>query len=75
MKTVNVMISRNLGGIEQAFSDYCNALKMYNHQVFAVIDNGCKIQAQLEALQPDKIIKIPFVHRINIPSKENYIIY
>lgn len=62
MKTVNVMISRNLGGIEQAFLDYGNALKMYNHQVFAVIDNGCKIQAQLEALQPDKIIRIPFVH-------------
>ncbi len=62
MKTVNVMISRNLGGIEQAFLDYGNALKMYNHQVFAVIDSGCKIQAQLEALQPDKIIRIPFVH-------------
>lgn len=62
MRIVNVMISKTLGGIEQAFLDYTEALKMYNHQVCAVVDNKCKIIPPLHALGPERIVRIPFVH-------------
>lgn len=62
MRIVNVMISRVRGGIEQAFVDYTAALKLYNHDVCAVVDNKCKIVSELQAQHPDELIKIPFTH-------------
>lgn len=36
MKIVNIMLSRRLGGIEQSFLDYSNALKMQNFKVINI---------------------------------------
>lgn len=62
MRIVNVMISRVMGGIEQAFLDYTEALKLHGHQVCAVVDNKCKITTDLEKRQPDDMVKIYFTH-------------
>lgn len=62
MRIVNVMISRVMGGIEQAFLDYTEALKLHNHQVCAVVDAKCKITADLEKRRPDDMLKIYFTH-------------
>ncbi len=62
MRIVNVMISKTLGGIEQAFLDYTQALKLHRHQVCTVVDTRCKIMLALQVLRPDKIVRIPFLH-------------
>ncbi|MBQ9271410.1 MAG: glycosyltransferase family 4 protein [Alphaproteobacteria bacterium] len=62
MRIVNVMISRVRGGIEQAFLDYTQALKLYNHQICAVVDTRCKMLQELQALNPADIVRIPFTH-------------
>lgn len=38
MRIVNVMIGKAWGGIEQAFVDYCDALDLKEHPVFAITD-------------------------------------
>ena len=62
MRIVNVMISKSLGGIEQAFLDYTQALKLHQHEVCAVVNSKCKISDALQNLHPAQIVKIPFVH-------------
>lgn len=62
MRIVNVMISRVMGGIEQAFLDYTEALQLYKHQVCAVVDTKCKVLPKLQELNPDSVLRIPFVH-------------
>lgn len=43
MKILNIMLSRDLGGIQQAFMDYSQALKSSGLQVINVISYGAKI--------------------------------
>ena len=43
MKIVNIMIARGLGGIEQAFLDYNNALLSQCFEVLAITDKRAKI--------------------------------
>lgn len=61
MRIVNVMISKTLGGIEQAFLDYTQALKLHNHDVCAVIDKKSKVLPSVQQLTQN-IIQIPFLH-------------
>ena len=56
------MISRVMGGIEQAFLDYTEALQLHKHQVCAVVDTKCKVLPELQELNPDSVLQIPFVH-------------
>ena len=51
-----------MGGIEQAFLDYTEALKLHNHQICAVVDSKCKILPELQQLNPAVVVQIPFVH-------------
>lgn len=62
MRIVNVMISRVMGGIEQAFLDYTEALQLHGHQVCAVVDTKCKILPELQQLNPEAVVQVPFVH-------------
>lgn len=62
MRIVNVMISKTLGGIEQAFLDYTQALKLHQHQVCAVVSRKCQILDTLQKLNPQRIEQISFVH-------------
>ena len=43
MKIVNIMIARGLGGIEQAFLDYNNALLSQGFDVLAITDKRAQI--------------------------------
>jgi glycosyltransferase involved in cell wall biosynthesis len=43
MRIFNIMVSRGLGGIEQAFLDYGKALTLENHQVFNITAFGAEI--------------------------------
>lgn len=47
MKVFNIMLFKNLGGIEQAFLDYCEALTLTKNQVIPIICKGAKIQKLL----------------------------
>ena len=62
MKIVNVMIGRGLGGIEQAFLDYNQALLMRGHQVCAVIHQHAEIEQVLRTQSVTQIVKTHFVH-------------
>lgn len=62
MRIVNVMISKSLGGIEQAFLDYTQALKLHQHEVCAVVSRKCQILDTLQNLHPARIEQISFVH-------------
>ncbi len=62
MRIVNVMISRVKGGIEQAFLNYTEALKLHNHQILAVVDTHCKMLQGLQNLNPDSVLRVPFMH-------------
>ncbi len=42
------MLFKSLGGIEQAFLDYCDALESYNHSVIPIIPNGAKVEKHLK---------------------------
>jgi glycosyltransferase involved in cell wall biosynthesis len=55
MKIVNIMLSQGLGGLEQAFVDYCEALKLSGHTVAAIIDPKCGVKASLENLYLEAI--------------------
>ncbi|MEE6206922.1 MAG: glycosyltransferase family 4 protein [Alphaproteobacteria bacterium] len=62
MRIVNVMIGRELGGIEQAFLDYNQALTLYGHTVCAVINQNAKIEPFLAGQNIENIVKTRFVH-------------
>ena len=47
MRIFNIMMSRELGGIQQVFLDYDKALKMQNHQVFNIVSSGAAILNQV----------------------------
>lgn len=74
MKIINSMFSRGLGGIEQAFVDYTEALASRNHEVICLIRFGAKIETELLKLKQKfpaiKIKKIPnYFGKIDIVSK------
>ncbi len=47
MRIFNIMMSRGLGGIQQAYIDYNNALKMQNHDVINIASMNAQINKQL----------------------------
>lgn len=47
MKVLNIMLSHDLGGIQQAFLDYNLALKMQNIEVINVTSHNAKINSSL----------------------------
>lgn len=59
MKIVNVMTSKILGGIEQAFLDYNAALRLKGHQVLAVVSTKTKLRKDLERSGIDTVF-LPF---------------
>lgn len=50
MRILNAMFSRGLGGIEQCFVDYCEALMMQGHKVTAMIHPDAKIRESLVSI-------------------------
>lgn len=60
MKIVNVMTSRTLGGIEQAFLDYNAALRLKGHDVLAVVSSKTKLKGALECQTGVKTLFLPF---------------
>lgn len=50
MHIVQVMLSRGLGGIEQAFIDHCEGLKARGHEITAVIHPAAAIRSALAGL-------------------------
>lgn len=48
MRIFNVMMSRDLGGIQQAFLDYADALNMQNHDVINITSYGAKINSSVK---------------------------
>lgn len=50
MHIVNILFARGNGGIEQAFIDYCEALRDRGHRVTAIIAPGAAVSASLAAL-------------------------
>ncbi|MCE3233398.1 MAG: glycosyltransferase family 1 protein [Rickettsiaceae bacterium] len=50
MHIINVMFSRGLGGIEQSFVDYCEAIKAQGNKVTAIIHPKAAIRQQLVPL-------------------------
>jgi len=49
MRIFNVMMSRGLGGIQQAYLDYHEALKIQGHEVINISSSGAKINRQLQS--------------------------
>ncbi|HZT90063.1 MAG TPA: glycosyltransferase [Stellaceae bacterium] len=49
MRIVNAMFGAQLGGLEQVFLDYCDALTLAGHEVFALIHPRAAIRPALEA--------------------------
>lgn len=65
MKIVNVMVSKILGGLEQAFLDYNEALLSCGHEVLAVVDVKTKVLDSLP--RHDKLWRLPVsFNRYNI---------
>lgn len=62
MKIVNIMIARGLGGIEQAFLDYNNALLAQGFDVLAITDKRAQINEKITPHQNLKQCKIRFSH-------------
>lgn len=62
MKIVNIMIARGLGGIEQAFLDYNNALLSQGFEVLAITDKRAQINEKITPHQNLKQCKIRFSH-------------
>ncbi len=49
MRVFNIMMSRDLGGIQQAYLDYSEALKMHNHEVINISSMSAKINKLLQS--------------------------
>lgn len=73
MKVLNIMLSRGLGGIQQAFLDYNTALKLQNIEPINVTSFG----ADINSLIPRTGIKLPNLSSIDFFSIFflKYIIY
>ncbi|HJD55698.1 MAG TPA: glycosyltransferase family 4 protein [Rickettsia endosymbiont of Pyrocoelia pectoralis] len=73
MKVLNIMLSRDLGGIQQAFLDYNIALEMQNIEVINVTSYNAKINSFL----PSPSLKLPNLAPIDPVSVLllKYIIY
>lgn len=54
---VNAMLGKNLGGLEQAFVDYCTALAARGHKVHAVTHPAAPINKKISGL--DKVLHHP----------------
>ena len=54
MRVFNIMVSRDLGGIQQAYIDYSQALNMQGHEVINISSKKAEINKQL-----DGSIKLP----------------
>ena len=50
MRIVNVMISKKLGGIEQAFLDYTQALLLKKHKVMLIADKKNRLTEQMQKM-------------------------
>lgn len=55
MRVFNVMMCRDLGGIQQAFLDYEQALLLENHEVINIISTN----AEIEKFLKEKTLKLP----------------
>ncbi|MDO4161760.1 MAG: glycosyltransferase family 4 protein [Pseudomonadota bacterium] len=62
MRIINVMIARGLGGIEQAFLDYNNALLSKGFDVLAITDKRAQINKEMPQHPNLKQSKIRFSH-------------
>ena len=62
MKIINIMSSKNLGGVEQAFLDYNEALSLEGNEVFAFYNRIGKIKNKLKELKNVKYIPSIFFH-------------
>ncbi|HSQ97485.1 MAG TPA: glycosyltransferase family 4 protein [Rickettsiales bacterium] len=60
MKIVNIMSSKALGGSEQAFLNYNNALSLGKHEVFAIFNKNGKIKDKLDKLKNVKYLPLIF---------------
>lgn len=69
MHIVNVMFSKKLGGIEQSFVDYCEALRMRGHQVTAIITPHAPIKPVLLALKDVNIIEVKTLGNWDVLAK------
>ena len=58
MKVLNVMFGKGLGGIEQAFLDYSEAMHMAGLEVFALIQPDAKIEESSLYQFANQVIKI-----------------
>ena len=61
MKVVNIMSSKVLGGVEQVFLDYNEALNLKNHEVYAFYNKFGKIKIKLKTLKNVKYIPTLFI--------------
>lgn len=59
MKIVNVMSGKMLGGVEQAFINYNNALSLSGHQVFAIFNKNGKVKDKIEKI--DNVEYLPSI--------------
>lgn len=59
MKVLNIMLSRDLGGIQQAFINYKKALELENITVINVTSYYAKINSYLVPDKTNHIIKVP----------------
>lgn len=62
MRIVNVMISKKLGGIEQAFLDYTQALLLKNHEVMLIADKKNRLTEQMQKMLKSEKLLIKFTH-------------
>jgi len=80
MKVLNIMLSRDLGGIQQAFLDYNSALEMQNIEVINVTSYGAKINSfvpkslKLPNLLPFGLISVLILKYIISKTKPDVII-
>ncbi|HCR86093.1 MAG TPA: hypothetical protein DIV86_05390, partial [Alphaproteobacteria bacterium] len=57
MKIANLMFSKNLGGIEQAFIDYTKALVIEGNEVLCITQKNAKINAVVAKLLSEEKYK------------------
>jgi glycosyltransferase involved in cell wall biosynthesis len=69
MKIVNAMFAKGLGGIEQAFIDYTNALKLAGHEVICLTHPDAKINERLRQIDGIISYKIPNAGQWDIFAK------
>lgn len=56
MRIANIMLSKGLGGIEQSFLDYCEALHRYGYNVTAIIQPDAAISSSIPSYIPVKTL-------------------